>query len=304
MTGKTSEFDWNDLRFLLAVSEEGSTLAAARKLKVDQTTVARRIAALERALGEVLMERRQSGYVPTEDGQVALAFARRMRTIADELAAHKAQSRRTVSGTIRLTLTEAVANHLVTPILPGFYEKYPDVRVELVVDDRRFDLLKGEADVAIRAGAIPDEPGLVVRRLYESAWSLYCSRDYAATRGLPASPAELNDHAVVLCDPLIARIPAMAWLKEIAPRATVGSTSSSLTNVKVAIEAGLGIGALPDTLGDHMPKLVCCYREIPGSRYDFFILLRESMRRLPRVRALCDYLVAQLGKARPSAPSA
>lgn len=297
MTPRPENFDWNDLKFLLAVAEAGSTLAAARTLKVDQTTVARRIAALEAAFGLPLMERRQSGYVPTEDGQMALDHARRMASVATDLAGQVDQQRRTLQGVIRLTLTESVANQMITPALSTFYEQYPDIRIEMLIDDRRLDLVKGEADIAIRAGRVPDTAGLAVRQLFSSSWSLYCSAAYAARKGMPLSEADLKGHALVLCEGTIGHMPAMEWLKAAAPDAVIGNVSSSLANAIVAIQAGLGVGALPNTLGIGAPDLVRAFGPIPGSDYDFFLLIRENVRHLPRIRAFIDFFSAHIVSA-------
>lgn len=294
MTPRPENFDWNDLKFLLAVAEAGSTLAAARALKVDQTTVARRIAALEAAFGLPLMERRQSGYVPTEDGQMALDYARRMAAVATDLTGQVDQQRRALQGVIRLTLSESVANQMITPALSTFYDQYPDIRIEMLIDDRRLDLVKGEADIAIRAGQVPDTAGLAVRHLFRSSWSLYCSAAYAERRGVPLSEADLQGHALVLCEGTVGHMPAMEWLKATAPGAVIGNVSSSLANAIVAIRAGLGIGALPNTLGLGAPDIVQAFGPIPGSDYDFFLLIRENVRHLPRMRAFIDFFSAHI----------
>lgn len=289
-------FDWNDLRYLLAVFEEGSTLAAARKLKVDQTTVARRVAALEQAMGLTLVERRQSGYLPTEDGIAVLDYAVRMNSVATDLAAQMEQRRRGISGTVRVTMSESVANLYVVPALGRFYEEYPDVRIEIMVEDRRLDLLKGEADIALRSGTIPNDAGLVVRKLQVADWYLYASSAYIARCGMPETIAELCERPVVLCEGSVSQMPAMAWLKETARDAPVGATSSSLTNVVAAVRAGLGIGPLPQLIGDHYEDLHRCLGAIPGSRYDFFMLVRESMRNARRIRAFMDFFATEFGK--------
>jgi molybdate transport repressor ModE-like protein len=183
-------FDWNDVKSLLAVARAGSTAGAARDLGVNQTTVARRLEALERDLGVRLVERSQSGASLTEAGLCLVADSEAMERAAISLR-HKVEAhRRGVAGTLRVTLSEMLAAVIVTPLLPQFRELYPDITLELVVTDDMLDLAAGEADIAFRgARALPDST-LVARKVSETAWALYCSRDYANRLGVPgACPA-------------------------------------------------------------------------------------------------------------------
>jgi DNA-binding transcriptional LysR family regulator len=170
-------FDWNDLRHFLSVARTGSTLAAAGELKVSQPTVARRIAALEEALGLVLFERRQAGYRLTQEGEAA----------------------RSLKGSIRLTCPEMTAVH-IGPMLVAFRKAHPEIRVDLIATEAFLDLASGEADVAIRGSAsAPQGAGLYARKLMDVPAVLYCSRPMPrrmarrARRGksavMPSSPA-------------------------------------------------------------------------------------------------------------------
>lgn len=292
-------YDWNDLRFFLAVAQTGSTLAASRELGVNQTTVARRLAALEEALGERLFDRGSSGYRLTETGRTALPAAERVAAEAHRFRTTVAERGRRLAGAVRVTTNEAIANALVTPCLADFAEIYPDIRVEVVVSDQKLDLAAGEADVALRAGPFPTDPALIARKLADVPWAIYCSRGYAERRGAPRTPAELAAHPLLLGDGGLRNAPAMNWLREQAPGAYVASRSNSLTNHVVAVRSGLGVGPLPRMEGDAAPDLVLCMDAPQTEPHMLSLLLRPELKDVPRVRALVDFVTARAAALRP-----
>lgn len=190
-------FDWNDLKAFLAVARGGSTLAASKALGVNQTTVARRIESLEQDLGFKLFERGQTGSRLTEGGQSLIPEAENVERAAIRFANHAATQMRGVSGALRLTTNELVANTMVIPALVEFRKLHPDVQIDLVITDRTLDLENGEADLAIRTAVELAASDLVARKITEHPMALYCSRDYAARRGVPASVEALQDHDLI-----------------------------------------------------------------------------------------------------------
>lgn len=169
----------------MAVARTGSTLGASRALNVNQTTVAWRIGVLEQAIGTKLFDKRHSGYALTEPGVELRATAECIEVEAKAFAEQAGALGRRISGVIRVTTNEGLANAVMAPALSAFRKLHPEVRVDLVVDERRLDLTRGAADVALGTGARPTESGLVARRLTPMAWAAYCSRDYAGTTRLP-----------------------------------------------------------------------------------------------------------------------
>jgi len=292
-------YDWNDLRYFLAVARTGSTLAASRALNVNQTTVARRIGVLERAVGMKLFDKRQSGYALTEAGVDLRATAERVEVEANAFAEQAGAMWRRISGVIRVTTNEGLANTVMAPALSAFRRLHPEVRVDLVVDERRLDLTRGAADVALRTGSRPTESGLVARRLTPMAWAAYCSRDYAERRGCPSSVDTLCRHAVIGAEGPIAALPGWNWLREAAPDAEVVARSSSLTNLISAVKAGLGVTVLPCFLADSDADLVRCIGPISGVQSDLWLLTREDARDVRRVRAFIDFLAAHVAAMRP-----
>lgn len=285
-------FEWSDLRVFLAVARHGSTVAAAKALGVNQTTAARRIAALEEAVGLRLFDRRQDGYRLSEAGAALVRDAEMMETAAAAFEYSVCAQKRALGGVVRLTTTEVLANAVVTPWLTEFMELHPDIRVEMVATERRLDLAAGEADVAIRAQKHPDDPGVVVRRLSDAPWSLYCSVAYAERRGAPRTIEDLAEHSVIGADAPLSNLDPFKWLREVTPASSVRSSSVSVLNMLSAIRAGHGVGALPCSQAVHEPTLLECF-PMPEFGYCYFLVANEALKDVPRVRALLDFITAR-----------
>jgi DNA-binding transcriptional LysR family regulator len=291
-------FEWSDLRHFLAVSRSGSTLAAARILGCNQTTVARRIAALEEALGEKLFERAAGGYRLTEVGSAMVQNAERVEAEVDAFGRMLAQRSRKLLGVIRVTTNDVLADCLLTPWLREFTERFPVVQVETIITDRRLDLSRGEADIALRAGRSKVEgEGLVVRRLATGKWGVYCSKAYATENGKPASAADLVNHPIIAVAGDLARFEPEFFKAARANGAVVRQASSSLLNVAGAVRSGLGVGGIPCMLGELDPELELCFL-FDEADYDVLLITREEMRNLPHVRAFNDFIASRTAALR------
>ena len=286
--------DWSDVKFFLATAQGGSALAAGRELGVNATTVARRIAALERTLSIRLFDRDNDGYRISESGKAILIQAERVATEMETLERLAAQRRRDLSGVIRVTTVESFANAILTPLLSEFIERYPDIKVEVITSDQRLDLARGEADIAIRACQMPTESGITVRKLADDPWALYCSRAYAAKRGVPKSVEDLDRHVVVGGEGVLAKLDPFKWLAKAAPRATVRSVCNTVANTIVAIRAGHGVGPLPYRAKKFDGSdLVECF-QMPSFGFGFYLLTRSDVTDLPRVKAFGRFMVPAL----------
>lgn len=288
-------FDWNDIRCFLAVAREGSTLGAARMLGVNQTTVARRIEALEAALDLRLFERGKAGSRLTEAGQALVASAealeRSAQTLKDQAAAHA----RGLAGVVRVTTNEALSNFCLMPVMPEFNRLFPDIQVQVVVDERLLDLWKGEADVSIRATREVTDPGLIVRRVADVPWAVYASRDYVSRHGQPRAPEDLDDHFLVGGEDRCADIHAIKWMIEAAPRGKVQIRGNTVSNIYQAVRAGVGCGPLPRLVVGRDPQFVEC---MPTPESDgVFMLTTPLLRDAPRVRAFLDFMAPNLQSA-------
>lgn len=290
-------FDWNDLRHFLAVARSGSTLAAARTLKVNQTTCARRIAALEAALGQRLFDRSQDGSLLTESGRALLPHAEAVEAAVTDFADEAAFRHRSLTGVLRVTAAEAVANSILTPALGEFARRYPDINVELIIADRMLDLAGGEADVAVRATTLPLEGELVCRKVVDADWALYCSVDYAQKHGRPAGIEDLAGHALIGGAGSIAEAPWARWLEAHAP-GQIQTRSSTLTNQIHAVREGLGVALLPDTTAEGDPILLRCSAPVPEMRSTIWLVAPERLRDVARVRAFMDFVAPYVAAVR------
>jgi DNA-binding transcriptional LysR family regulator len=285
-------YDWTDVRFFLATARAGSTLAAARQLGVNQTTVARRISALESALSVRLFDRNQRGYRVSEAGAAILDHAERIAHEAESLERVCAQRSRNLSGVVRVTTTESIANTLLTPLLTEFMELHPQIDVEVIAGPGRLDLARGEADIAIRAGRMPPEAGITVRKLADDRWSLFCSRAYAAKHGAPKSPAELNDHVIIGSQGFLTQLDPFIWLARIAPSARVRMAGNTIANALAAILAGQGVGPLPCAVkAFEGADLIECFA-LPPFELGYYLLTRTDIRDLPHIRAFTQFIVS------------
>ena len=288
--------DWDDLRYVLAVARTGSALRAAEQLGVNQTTVIRRLQALECALGSCLFERRRSGHIPTDAGRLAVEAAERMEQEAQAFRSALAVRQRTLAGSIRFTTSETLANRLVTPCLGAFRKLHPGVSIELILADERLDVARGEADVALRAGSRPEGAGIVARRLPDNGWAIYCSHAYAAERGCPDGPDAIPGHEIVGMEGRLAQVQGWAWLSARAPDAIIRVRSNSLVNLVATLKAGFGLGALPTIIGDPEPELMRCFPPPPELKAEIWLIVREELKGQPHVRAFADFLAEDLRK--------
>lgn len=287
-------FDWNDLRFFLAAAREGSTLAAARLLRTSQTTVARRISALEAELGVPLFEKRQSGYTLTPAGEELVARAEQVEASANQFAEAASAGSRDLTGTVRITSEEIYALSLISPLLRGLHERHPEIIVELDTSSKLRDLGEGEADVALRSSSNEQPLGLVGRRLCIDDWTLYCSRDYAERQGHPNSIDDLRKHAIVGGGGEKLWRHYQKWLESMGLQDRVAMHHASSAGLLTAIRSGFGVSVLPCVVGDADPDLIRCIPPRDGHGRVLWLLTHERVRRTPRVRAVVDYLYQAL----------
>ncbi len=287
------DFDWNDLRYFVAVADHGSTLKA-EALRVSQTTVARRIAALEEAVGLSLFERRTAGYAPTAAGEQLLDHARTVEAAAISFDAAAAAQSRDVRGTVRLTTEEIFANTLLGPMLRELHELHPEIVIELDTAREIRDLGKGEADIALRSTGSSQPAGVVGRRLCIDDWTLYCSRDYAARHGVPKTVEQLKSHALVGGGGGNLWRAYEAWIHELGLDDQVAMHHGTSTGLLSAVRSGFGIAVLPSIVADDDPDLIRCLPPRRGHGRTMWLVTHERVRHTPRVRLAIDFLYERL----------
>jgi len=267
---------------------------AARELGVNQSTVVRRLAQVEDAAGVELFDRKQSGYTCTALGRAMVETAEHieaeMRTLQHRLEA----AGRTVSGIVRFTTAETIANLFAGPWIHDYHAQNPHVRIELFTGDSRLDVARGEADIALRAGSRPEGAGIVTRKLLDLGWSVYCSEEYAAKHGQPATRADICKHSIIGMEGPMALLPGPRWLAEAAPGAAVRFSSNSLSNLLFSLRAGLGIATLPCLSGDREPDLLRCMPPVPELDSELWLIVNEDLKSAPAVRSFADFVAEQV----------
>ncbi len=292
-------FNWDDLRFFLAVARHGSTIAAARALGVNQSTVQRRMAEFERGLGQTLLKRETTGYRLTELAERLVGPAQQVELAAHAFTQEIDAATRALSGVVRVTCPEPIVLRLSqSPLLARFHATHPQLRVEFVMSDRYLSLAAGEVDVALRSGDT-DEPDVVGRKIADSLWAVYGSRTYVAQHGAPASVAELARHDLVAFDDSMAGHRTAQWLSKVAPAGNVVARNNSVLGLLYAARAGLGLAPLPTALGDAEPELMRVLGPVAELTREWRVLAHRDHRRTPRVAAFFDFIVSEVDALKP-----
>lgn len=294
--GDAPMFDWNDLKYLLAVARHGSTLAAARHLGVNQSTVQRRLVELQVRLKLRLVERSPSGYRLTPAGSAVLPAAEQVAVAMETFEQRVAEAAH--AGILRLTCPEPIAIRLTRAgFVDRFHARNDGIRIQFVLADRYIDLSKGEADVALRSGDTDGD--LIGRRIADSVWAVYASRDYVERNGAPKSVEELKAWPLIAFDESLARHRLSLWLREVAPDAQYAARSDSVLALVSAAKAGVGVATLPIALGDSEPDLVRVLDPIPELTRAWRLLTHPDARHLRRVAAFFDFVELEADTLQP-----
>ena len=290
--------DWNDLRYLLAVARGGSTAAAARELGVNQSTVVRRIDALEEALNLRLFDRKRDGYRTTAEGAALVEEARAVEVSVLTLTRRAASLDEKLTGALRVTIPEGLALSMLSPMFEKFERRYPGMKINLVVDNRVLDLDQGQIDVALRAGN-PLDQSLVGRKFAEVAWAVYGAPSLIDLHGRPKAPEDLNNHRIVGFDGPLENIPVARWLQQVAPRAEITCRCHAFFALFTAAQAGLGFALLPCSLGDPAADLVRVLDPVPGLTGPMWLLTHPDLHKTPKVRAFFEFMATEIEPYKP-----
>jgi DNA-binding transcriptional LysR family regulator len=287
---------WDHLRFALAIARHGTLAGAARALRVDLTTVSRRLTALERAAGATLFLQTRSGLLPTDAGQSVLRAAERME---EEMARvqRALTPKDSAQGPVRVATTEVMAENWLRESGPALRPMLDGVELFLVPDLPPVDLIRGEADLAIRLER-PNRSGLVTRKLGDVGHGLYAARSYLADQGRPRSVADLSGQRVVLGTGPLARSASGTWMSRASRgAATVVLRTESLSLLRAAVESGLGLGVLPTGSEELHPELVRIAPLPDVSPLPVWLLMPRKMARSSPVHRVARLIEQTLGAA-------
>lgn len=291
--------DWDKLRVFHAVAEAGSFTHAGDTLNLSQSAVSRQISALEEALQVPLFHRHARGLILTEQGE---SLNRTVREVFAKLAMTEAlltESKEKPAGRLKVTTTVGFGSSWLAPRLKGFLEQYPDVTMQLLLDDTDLDLAMREADVAIRMHT-PKQPDLVQRHLMAIEWHVCASPEYLKTHGTPKTAEDLDNHGLIMFGEHHPPVADINWLAEAGrrpgnPRRALLEVNS-LRAMLAAVKAGLGIAAVPDYMHAETEGLVQILPDLKAPKVDVFFVYPEELRNSKRVAVFRDFLLAQLAQ--------
>ena len=291
-----NQFDWSLIRSFLAALDHGSLLGAARGLGSTQPTLGRHIAELENQLGVVLFERTGRGLLPTEMATRLADSARAMEGSADQLARSVSGAQAGVSGTVRITASQPVACFVMPPVLAQMRTALPEVHVELIASNQVSNLLRREADIALRM-VQPDQASLVAKRIAKVTVGTYAHRDYLRRRGTPRQLAELLNHELIGGDRDETILRAFAGFGYPVGNEAFAFRTDDLIAYWEAVRAGLGVGFVADYLARTDNQLVPLLPNLKIPPLPIWLTVHREIRTSPRIRAVYDFLAAAIPKA-------
>ncbi len=280
---------WDEIRTAYQVARLGTVSGAAEVLGVHHATVIRHIDSLEKRLGTRLFQRHARGYTPTEAGHDLLSVAQTTDEQFAQLASRIKGIGETVAGELVVTSISGVSDLLV-PVLARFQVEYPAVILRFLTDMRVFRLDYGEAHVAIRAGAAPEEPDNVVQPLARIRTGLYAARSYITAHGLPASEADLAQHSIIGIDSVESRAPFNRWLRATVPLEAIRFRGTEMPAIEAAIRAGLGIGFMSAYKAAQDPDLVEVMEPRPEWDAPLWLVTHVDLHRTRKVQAFLTVL--------------
>ena len=291
-----TDFDWSLVRSFLAALDHGSLLGAARALGASQPTIGRHVAELESQLGAVLFERTGRGLLPTAMALRLADAARAMEESALQLARNVSGAEAGASGTVRITASQPVACFVMPPVLAQMRLALPDIQVELVSSNEVTNLLRREADIALRM-VQPDQASLVTKRIAKVTLGAYAHRDYLRRRGTPRQLQDLLAHELVGNDKDEAMLRGFARFGFPVTREAFAFRTDDLVAYWEAVRAGLGVGFIADYLARMDNQLVPILPMLKIPPLPIWLTVHREIRTSRRIRAVYDFLATAVPKA-------
>lgn len=282
--------NWDDLRFFLSVARHKTLAGAARELGVTHSTVFRRITLLEVRLGSRLFDRLMTGYRLTAIGEDMFEIAKIVEQNMNLLVRKVSGADLRLSGALRITTTDTLAFGLLNPHLKRFQDTYPEIKIEVTVQNRFLNLTNREADVAIRPCTRLNESEVVGRHLADIAAALYASSSYIERHGRLNSMSELSNHRIIACDESLEAVATMRVMRNYIRRANIVYRSNSLVDQFYALKGGFGIAALPCFMADMDSELICLFPPDKRMENKLWLLLHRDLQHNARVRAFADFM--------------
>ena len=294
--------DWDKRRIFHAVAEAGSFTHAGEQLNLSQSAVSRQISALEESLKVMLFHRHARGLILTEQGELLYRTAHEIFGKLSMVEAQLAESKDRPRGLLKVTTTVAFGSTWLSPRMRDFMELYPEIDVHLILADRELDLSMREADIAIRLSP-PRQADLIQRHLLTVHMNVYASTHYIKKHGSPANPKDLDNHKLVVYgDDARPPVPDVNWLlrmgNERGELRKADLTINNVYGVMRAVQAGAGLGALPEFMVQGASDLVQVLPEMTGPTIDAYFVYPEELRSSKRIQVFRDFLLRHVSAGR------
>jgi DNA-binding transcriptional LysR family regulator len=294
--------DWDKLRIFHAVAEAGSFTHAGEILNLSQSAVSRQISALEDSLRVPLFHRHARGLILTEQGELLYRTAHEVFGKLAMVEAQLSESKDRPKGQLKITTTVAFGSTWLAPRLREFVELYPEVEPRLVLDDRELDLSMREADVAVRMSP-PRQADLIQRHLLTVHIHIYAAPSYLKKMGMPKSAADLDEHRLIVYgDEGKAPVPDVNWMLRVGGMdGGLRRPTMAVNNVYAimrAVQAGAGLGALPEFMVQGTTDLVQVLPELEGPQIDAYFVYPEELRNSSRIQVFRDFLLRNVAESR------
>ena len=291
--------DWDKLRIFHAVADAGSLTHAGETLHLSQSAVSRQVRALEESLNATLFHRHARGLILTEQGELLFDATKAMNKRLDAASARIKDSAEEVFGELRVTTTIGFGSLWLAPRLAGLYSQYPDLAIDLMLEERVLDLPMREADVAIRMKE-PSQADLIRKKLMNIRMRLYATREYADRVGLPDTMEQLAEHRLICQAASSTQVSAGAQL--VSTLLTYGAGSRLTVNNYFGVLQGvlnnLGIGVLPNYVAEGADNLVRVLPEVESNEVPVYLAFPEELRHSKRIAAFRDFVVEEIQKDR------
>jgi DNA-binding transcriptional LysR family regulator len=289
--------DWDKLRIFHAVASAGSFTHAGQSLGLSQSAVSRQISALEEEISTPLFQRHARGLTLTDEGELLFTA---VTDVLGRLAAAEEALKNVHDaprGALKITASHGIGAYWLLPRLGEFLAQYPDVEVHLVMDDKELDLAQREADLALRMRA-PVQADLIQRKLFTAHYHMYAAKSYLKNHPTPQSLDDISDHAIIVYGETAApEIRDINWLLEMFKKNAKPESKghiiriNNITGILQAVEAGLGIGVVPDYVAAQHPELERVLPDVAPLGYDVHLVYADALRQSKRVAAFRDFQI-------------
>ncbi|MFT4320892.1 LysR family transcriptional regulator [Bartonella bacilliformis] len=293
--------DWDKLRVFHAAAEAGSFTHAAQRLHLSQSAISRQIAALEQDVGAPLFQRHARGLILTEQGEILYRTAHDVLIKLENARSQLTESREKPAGRLRVTSTFGMGAKWVAECIPEFLNLYPDMRIQILLDDKALDLTMRDADCAVRLHQ-PQQPDLIQRKLFTVHMHVYASEDYIVRYGKPEKLSDLDVHRIISFGETVPPyLSGLNWLER-AGRSN-GSLRTpvlqinNIVSIKNALMSNLGIAVLPDYIVNNDEKFVRLFpdmTDIPS--FDTFFCYPDALRNSAKLNVFRDYIFLKARK--------